>query len=108
MSRFQFIAFCLTYGYRYVKTKILSEETFQHVKDVGVEFATVEDAGKCLLTILSNESINGHSLFLSARKWASRGYLDLDYDDYPGNDLMKDIQEDQMKSAPISHGLFLE
>lgn len=91
----------------YVKTKILSEETFQQVKDSGVEFATVEDAGKCLLAILSNTSMNGHSLFVSARKWASQGFLDLDYDDYPGNALMQEIQVDQMKSAPVSRSLFL-
>lgn len=51
--------------------------------------------------------MNGHSLFLSARKWASRGFLDLDYDDYPGNELMQDIQRDQIKSAPIEEGLFV-
>lgn len=36
----------------YVRTNILSEEAFQHVSDVGVQFAEREDAGKCLLRIL--------------------------------------------------------
>ncbi|OOF90676.1 hypothetical protein ASPCADRAFT_211865, partial [Aspergillus carbonarius ITEM 5010] len=68
----------------YVKTKILSEEDFAHVTKVGVQFAEAEDAGRCLLRILSDTSINGHSLFVTARKWASRGYMDLDLEDYPG------------------------
>ncbi|KAL4941940.1 hypothetical protein BDV06DRAFT_222636 [Aspergillus oleicola] len=90
----------------YVRTKILSDETFQHVEESGVEFAEAEDAGQCLLHILSDRSINGRSLFVSAKKWASRGYLDLDLDEYPGNDLVQAIQEDQVKSAPVELGLF--
>ncbi|KAK9357456.1 hypothetical protein V1504DRAFT_442807 [Lipomyces starkeyi] len=91
----------------YVKTKIMSEEEFAHVAEVGVEFAEAEDAGQCLLRILSDASINGHSFFIAARKWASRGYVDLDLDDYPGNALIQEIQEDQVKSGPVSMGLFV-
>ncbi|KAK9319074.1 hypothetical protein V1517DRAFT_75499 [Lipomyces orientalis] len=91
----------------YVKTNILSEEDFAHVTDVGVQFAEAEDAGQCLLRILSDTSINGHSFFIAARKWASRGYMDLDLDDYPGNTLLLEVQEDQVKSAPVSMGLFV-
>lgn len=72
----------------YVRTNILSEEAFQHVSDVGVEFAKAEDAGQCLLRILSDSTINGHSFFISARKWAPSGYADLDIDDYPSRDLL--------------------
>lgn len=78
---------------------------FDHVRNSGVEFAEVEDAGQCLLRILSDRSINGRSLFVSARKWAPRGYLDLDLEGYSGA-LVEEIQEDQMKSAPPSLGLF--
>ncbi|KAK9327191.1 hypothetical protein V1520DRAFT_349463 [Lipomyces starkeyi] len=91
----------------YVKTKIMSEQAFAHVAEVGVQFAEAEDAGRCLLRILSDASINGHSFFIAARKWASRGYMDLDLDDYPGNALIQEMQEDQMKSAPVSMGLFI-
>ncbi|KAK9319338.1 hypothetical protein V1517DRAFT_332903 [Lipomyces orientalis] len=52
-------------------------------------------------------SINGHSLFIAARKWASRGYMDLDLEDYPGNALIQEVQENQVKSAPVSMGLFV-
>ena len=90
-----------------MKTKILSEEDFAHVTKVGVQFAEAEDAGRCLLRILSDTSINGHSLFVTARKWASRGYMDLDLEDYPGNELVGEIQEEQMWSAPVSAGLFV-
>jgi hypothetical protein len=85
----------------------LSEDAFAHVAKSGVQFAEAEDAGSCLLRILSDRTINGKSLFVSARKWAPVGYLDLDVDDYPGNALIQEIQVDQMKSAPVSAGLFL-
>lgn len=92
---------------RYVKTNILSDEAFDHVSSVGVQFAEAEDAGQCLLRILGDKSINGHSIFVSGRKWASKGYMDLDLDDYLGNSLVNEIQEDQVKSAPVSLGLFV-
>ncbi|GFF28859.1 5'-hydroxyaverantin dehydrogenase [Aspergillus lentulus] len=91
----------------YVRTNILPGKTFEHVSNVGVQFATTEDAGQCLLRILSDPSVNGHSFFVTARKWASRGYVDLDLDDYPGNALLGEIQEEQMLSAPVSAGLFI-
>ncbi|KAJ5209838.1 hypothetical protein N7449_004217 [Penicillium cf. viridicatum] len=91
----------------YVKTNILSDETFKHVSSVGVEFAQAEDAAQCLLRILSDRSINGHSLFVSGRKWASSGYIDLDLEDYPSNALIREIQGDQIKPAPVELGLFL-
>lgn len=85
----------------------MSEDTFAHVKSRGVQFAEAEDAGSALLKILSDRTINGKSLFVSARKWAPKGYLDLDVDDYPGNDLIQEIQVDQMRAAPVEEGLFL-
>lgn len=91
----------------YVRTKILPEKTFDHVSKVGVQFASAEDAGQCLLRILSDPSVNGHSFFVTARKWASRGYVDLDLEDYPGNALLGEVQEEQMLSAPVSAGLFI-
>ncbi|KAJ0117350.1 Carbonyl reductase family member 4 [Diaporthe amygdali] len=91
----------------YVRTSILSEEAFQNVSRVGVEFATVEDAGQCLLHILSDISINGHSFFVSARKWAPRGYVDLGIDDYD-SELIQEIQRDQLLSAPVEAGLFID
>lgn len=60
-----------------------------------------------MLRILSDPAVNGHSFFISARRWAARGYIDLDIDDYPGNDLIKEIQEDQMKGAEAERGLFV-
>lgn len=68
----------------------------------------MDDAGNTLLRILSDHSIHGKSLFLSARKWAPAGYLDLDIDDYPGSDLLQEIQFDQMRSAPVDLGLFID
>ncbi|KAL4866114.1 hypothetical protein BDV12DRAFT_199435 [Aspergillus spectabilis] len=91
----------------YVRTSILSKEAFDHVESLGVEFAKVDDAGECLLRILSDTGINGRSLFVTARKWADRGYMDLDIEDYRGNELLQEVQTDQIKSAPVENGLFL-
>lgn len=91
----------------YVHTNILPQQTFEHIKSFGVQFAELEDAGQCLLRILSDPSVNGRSLFLSARKWAPRGYIDLDIDDYPNSDLLQEIQREQIVAAPPEAGLFL-
>ncbi|KAI4618001.1 hypothetical protein J4E83_006334 [Alternaria metachromatica] len=91
----------------YVRTGILSHDDFDAVEKAGVQFATTEDAGQCLLRILSDASVNGRSLFVSARKWAERGYVDLDLDEYPGNGLLEEIQADQVKFAPVEAGLFV-
>lgn len=91
---------------RYVKTSILSAETFAHVASRGVQFAEAQDAGSALLRLLSDTTINGRSLFVSARKWAPAGYFDLDVDDYPGNELIQEIQVAQMAAAPVEEGLF--
>jgi hypothetical protein len=71
-----------------------------------VEFATAEDAGECALRILSDTTINGRSLFVCARKWAPRGYFDLNIEDYPESGLIQDIQEDQIRNSPVELGLF--
>ncbi|KAJ5998064.1 hypothetical protein N7522_009724 [Penicillium canescens] len=91
----------------YVKTNILSEEAFAHVAGVGVDFAEASDAGNCLLRILSDTGVNGRSLFVCPRKWAPRGYMDLDLEDYSDNSLLQEIQADQVKSAPVELGLFV-
>ncbi|KAJ9314990.1 hypothetical protein DTO271D3_4729 [Paecilomyces variotii] len=91
----------------YVKTNILPEEIFARVARSGVEFADPADAAQCLLRILSDSSVNGHSFFVSAKKWAPRGFIDLDLEDYPGNILLQEIQDDQMKPVPVVMGLFV-
>jgi len=58
------------------------------------------------MRILSDRKIKGRSLFIAPRKWAPRGYVDLDLDDYPGNELVQEIQADQIKNAPLELGLF--
>lgn len=92
--------------FRYVETKILSKEAFDEVKSLGVEFATLSDAGECLLKIVSDERINGHSLFLSPRKWAPRGYFDMGLDDYEDG-LLQEIMTDQLKGSKSEEKLFL-
>lgn len=91
---------------RYVRTNILPPEVIARVQEVGVQFAEAADAGECLLRVLSDTNINGRSIFLSGRKWAPRGYMDLDLEDY-SDALVQEIQEDQMKAAPPAVGLFV-
>ncbi|KAL2817899.1 putative short chain dehydrogenase/ reductase [Aspergillus cavernicola] len=91
----------------YVRTKIVSQEAFDHVESLGVQFAKAEDAGECLLRILSDVGINGRSLFVTARKWTEKGYMDLDLEDYRGNELVLEMQEEQMRAAPAEMGLFV-
>ncbi|RBQ77003.1 hypothetical protein FVER14953_12392 [Fusarium verticillioides] len=89
----------------YIRTGILSNDQFDQVEKSGVEFATAEDAGECALRILSDTNIDGRTLFVCARKWAPRGYIDLNIEDYPEG-LIREIQEDQMRNAPVDLGLF--
>lgn len=78
------------------------------MQDSGVELATLKDAGALVLRILSDTAINGKSLFLSPRVWAPCGYLDLDIEDFRGNELMEEIQSKQMANSPVKLGLFPE
>ncbi|KAJ5275269.1 hypothetical protein N7505_003814 [Penicillium chrysogenum] len=91
----------------YVNTNILSDESFKHGSSVGVESAQAEDATQYLLRILSVRSINRHSFLVSGWKLASSGYMNLDLEDYPSNALICEIQEDQIKSAPVELGLLV-
>ena len=70
--------------------------------------ASLEDGGKLLLRLMADSSINGRQMFLAPRKWASDGYLDLDLDDFEDGTFLADVQEDQMKGAPVEEGLFLK
>lgn len=97
----------LTAPSRYIKTSILSEEDFAHVENSGVVFAEASEAGQCLLHILNDPTINGKSLFVSGRKWSSTGFLDLGIDDYAPGSILEEIQDDQVKSAPVVLGLFV-
>lgn len=74
----------------------------------GVSFASLEDGGKLLLRLMADSSINGRQMFLAPRKWASGGYLDLDLDDFGEGTFLAEVQEDQMKGAPVEEGLFLK
>lgn len=89
----------------YVRTNILSEEEFNAVQAAGVEFARAEDAAECALRIFSDKTIHGKSLFICPRKWAPRGYRDLDLEEYRGDQLLDEIQVDQIRPSPVELGL---
>jgi NAD(P)-dependent dehydrogenase (short-subunit alcohol dehydrogenase family) len=90
----------------YVQTTILPNKIYNHIKSKGVSFATLLDAGQCLLRILSDPTVNGHTLFVSPRKWAASGYMDLDLENFEENELRREIQIEQMCSEPVEAGLF--
>ncbi|KAK5064801.1 hypothetical protein LTR84_000635 [Exophiala bonariae] len=92
----------------YVETTVLPKKVYEYIRGKGIDFATLEDAGQCLLRLLSDPAINGHSLFIAPRKWAPRGYMDLDLEDTEGTALLKEIQIEQMISEPVDSGLFPE
>jgi hypothetical protein len=91
--------------YLYVRTSTIAANAFNSVEDRGVVLATVEEAGHCLLRILSKQTVNGR--ILPGKKWSDSGYLDLDIDEYH-DDLCRDIQKDQLLRTPPEDGLFLK
>lgn len=90
----------------YIETTVLPKRIYDHVKALGVGFATLEDAGQCLLRLVSDPTANGHSLFIAPRKWAVNGYIDLDLEDTEQTELRTTIQYEQMRSEPVEAGLF--
>lgn len=91
----------------YVETSILRREVISSLKGKGVGFATLEDAGRCLLRLVSDAEVNGRSLFVAPRKWAASGYMDLDLEDTEENELRREIQVEQMCNEPVEAGLFV-
>lgn len=64
----------------------------------GVESAKkASNAAACALKILSETSINGHSLLIAPRKWAEYGYVDLEFEEYTEEtELLKEVQKMQV------------
>ncbi|KAI0145351.1 hypothetical protein GGR57DRAFT_480495 [Xylariaceae sp. FL1272] len=91
----------------YVRTQILTKDQFDNVESAGVTFAEALDAGQALLRLLSDKELNGKTIFVSPRKWAPRGYMDPDVDDFPEGSLLAEIQAEQVVSAPGEVGLFV-
>jgi len=92
----------------YVRTNILSSEAFDAVQKEGVEFAKAADGGDLALRIMSDDKVNGHSFFLAPRKWANKGYVDLDPEDYTEDTaFLREVQRMQMAGVEPEKGLFL-
>lgn len=92
----------------YVQTTVLPPKAYEFIRSKGIDFATLGDAGQCLLRLVSDPTVNGRSLFVAPRKWAPRGYLDLDLEKTESTALLKEIQIEQMVSEPVEAGLFPE
>ncbi|KAK5045413.1 hypothetical protein LTR84_009277 [Exophiala bonariae] len=66
----------------FIKTKIMSEAVVGYLEKTGVEFAAVEDSAAAALRIITDPKVSGRSFAIVPRSYASRGYKDIDYDDY--------------------------
>ncbi|KIW71882.1 hypothetical protein PV04_00111 [Phialophora macrospora] len=77
----------------FVETKILSKPVVEHLTSRGISFATVEDAGQCLMRIVSDPSVNGRAFAIVTRDLAPRGYVDINIDDYEPDTLLGSLQE---------------
>lgn len=65
----------------FIQTRILSDETVGYLSDRGVDFAEAGDAGKAVLHLSANSSINGRTLAILPRAQAEEGYKDLCLDE---------------------------
>jgi len=75
----------------FIHTKILSDQVAEFLTNKGIEFATVEDAGQCLMRIVSDTTVNGRAFAIVTRDLAPRGYLDIDVDDYSPGTLLDNL-----------------
>ncbi|KEF55110.1 uncharacterized protein A1O9_08763 [Exophiala aquamarina CBS 119918] len=66
----------------YVRTVIQSAETYQGMKDKGVEFATVDSCVAAIMKISCDKEINGHSFVIVPYSVASEGFKDAGEDDW--------------------------
>lgn len=90
----------------------MNEIVQRRVASKGVDFAEKDDACKAILYLATHKDANGifyvaifsepqmtfHSLLGRAiaivpRKWATQGFVDLDHDDYPEGDRLREWQE---------------
>lgn len=98
---------------RYIKTPIMNENVQRRVASKGVDFAEKDDACKAILYLATHKDANGifyvaHFFFehqmtfnsplgraiaIVPRKWATEGFVDLDHDDYPEGDRLREWQE---------------
>lgn len=79
--------------HRFIKTKIMSDIVVQHLTKAGIEFAEVEDSAGAAMRIISDPKVVGRSLAIVPRSIASRGYKDIDSDDYEPGTFLAEVQD---------------
>ncbi|KAF4539099.1 Short-chain dehydrogenase/reductase SDR [Lasiodiplodia theobromae] len=65
----------------FLRTALVPPQLIEHLDANGIALASGEDAGQCLLRIVSDREMNGRALCVLARslvKQAPRGYYDMD------------------------------
>ncbi|OCK80941.1 short chain dehydrogenase reductase [Lepidopterella palustris CBS 459.81] len=81
----------------YIRTPILTAEVQRHVESKGVDFALSSDAAAAVLHLASDKTINGkttcRALGIVPHSFNEQGYIDLQHDDYPEDDFLREWQE---------------
>lgn len=70
----------------------MSDAVLQYLDNMGVEYATVEDAAGAVLRILADPKVSGRSFAIVPRSLAPRGYKDIDLDDYEEGSFLGKLQ----------------
>ncbi|KEF63065.1 uncharacterized protein A1O9_01041 [Exophiala aquamarina CBS 119918] len=76
----------------FIRTKIMSDTVLQYLDNLGVDFATVEDAAAAALRIIADPKVVGRSFAIVPRSLAPRGYQDIDFDDYEEGSFLGKLQ----------------
>ncbi|KIX99561.1 uncharacterized protein Z520_05137 [Fonsecaea multimorphosa CBS 102226] len=77
----------------FVRTSITSETAKQFLDALGTEFADVDDAGRCVMRIVSDPNVNGRAFGIVPRSMAPHGFFDIDIDDYKEGTLLNDMNK---------------
>lgn len=70
----------------------MSDAVLQYLDNLGIEFATVEDAAGAALRIITDPKVIGRSFAIVPRSLAPRGYQDIDFDDYEEGSFLGKLQ----------------
>ncbi|KAJ9633836.1 hypothetical protein H2204_006621 [Knufia peltigerae] len=76
----------------FINTGMIPEHFMDLIASKGIAWASVQDAAGALIAIIANPLVNGRSFAVVPRKWAPRGYLDIDQDDLKEGDRLGEWQ----------------
>ncbi|KAL3460220.1 hypothetical protein BJX64DRAFT_290545 [Aspergillus heterothallicus] len=83
----------------FIKTALMSDEVAHTLTSAGVNFATVDDAGRALLRLAADTKATGRSLAILPRELTPSGYVDLNLDDFPKGTPLRVMQDTALATA---------